>query len=329
MKKLFIGLLLTSILTMLLSVSAQTTPTKLRVGLGYLPDIQFAPFYVGTQSNYAKFNLDVTFQHGFTSELYPLLAQGKLDFVVGDAEDVPLLRAQNPKSAPFKYIFAMYQEVPNVLFSKKEKNIKTLADLRDKRIGVPGKYGTSWTSLQAVLRAAKLKETDVKIEQIGFTQLDAVLADRVDVAVGFTNNEPVVLAGRGIQLNVIPLGKYNRSPGNGIIASEAMLKNAAVTKRFLTAVQDNMATIISKPQVGFDASKAFVQNLSEDRLKVLEASIPLYQSSFSRVAGLGFSNPKGWDSLLELLSSTGRLSSPVLRNDVYSNSYLRPGFKVK
>jgi NitT/TauT family transport system substrate-binding protein len=128
--------------------------------------------------------------------LYPLLAAGKLDYVVADAEDVVLLRSENAKAAPFKYVMALYQNVPNALFSKAEKNIKTINDLKGKTIGIPGKYGNSWTSLQATLKAAKLKETDVKILEIGFTQLEAVVANRVDVAMGFINNEPVKAARR-------------------------------------------------------------------------------------------------------------------------------------
>jgi NitT/TauT family transport system substrate-binding protein len=97
---------------------------KVRVGLGYLPDVQFAPFYVGVvEKLYEAQGLEVEFQHGFVTELYPLLAQGQLDFVVGDAEDVIALRAQEENAVDFKYLMAMYQQVPTALFSLKEENI--------------------------------------------------------------------------------------------------------------------------------------------------------------------------------------------------------------
>jgi NitT/TauT family transport system substrate-binding protein len=303
---------------------------KLRVGLGYIPDVQFAPFYLAESAGlYKAAGLEVEFQHGYTSELYPLLAAGKLDFVVGDAEDVVLLRSKDAKAAPFKFVMAMYQSVPNALFSKAEKNIKTIADLKGKNIGIPGKFGTSWTSLQAVLKAAKLKESDVKITEVGFTQLEAVLADRVDVAMGFVNNEPVVAAAKGIKLNVIEAGRYNRSPGNGVLTTDARLKDAKSVRAFLEASQKALARTINDPKAAFAASKKYVQGLTDDRIKVLEASVPLYQSPFSKVSGLGFSNPNGWQSLLDLLGSVGRLTGTMKRGDFYTNLYLTQNVQAK
>jgi NitT/TauT family transport system substrate-binding protein len=84
-----------------LSAVAQS-PQKIKVGLGYIPDVQFAPFYLAeVEGLYKAKGLEVEFQHGYAQELYPLLASGKLDFVVGDAEDVVLLRAKDAKATPF------------------------------------------------------------------------------------------------------------------------------------------------------------------------------------------------------------------------------------
>lgn len=312
------------VLAVLLSVGLAQ---KVRVGLGYLPDVQFAPFYAGVvEGIYAKRGLEVEFQHGFSSELYPLLVQGKLDFVVADAEDVIALRAQG---TPLKYVMALYQSVPNALFSKVEKNIKSVRDLRGKTIGMPGLFGTSYTSLQAMLRAAGLKESEVKIEQIGFTQAEAVVAGRVDVAMGFINNEPIVLEARGVKLNVIPAGPYNLSPGVGIISTDKVLENAELAKKFVQASQEAMALTLGEPRKAFEAAKKYVQNLGEDRYKVLETSLRLYQSAYSRQNGLGFSNPKGWESGLTLLKQTGRVKTDLPATAFYSNDFVQRGLQVK
>lgn len=300
---------------------------KVRVGLGYLPDVQFAPFYAGVvEGIYAKRGLEIEFQHGFSSELYPLLAQGKLDFVVADAEDVIALRAQG---TPLKYVLALYQSVPNALFSRQEKNIKRVSDLKGKTIGMPGLFGTSYTSLQAMLRAAGLSESDVKIEQIGFTQAEAIVGNRVDVAMGFINNEPIVLEARGIKLNVIPAGPYNLSPGVGIISTDKVLENAELARKFVQASQEAMALSLREPRKAFEAAKKYVQNLGEDRYKVLETSLRLYQSSYSRQNGLGFSNPKGWESSLTLLKQTKRVKTDLPATAFYSNDFLQKGIQPK
>jgi NitT/TauT family transport system substrate-binding protein len=304
------------------SLSQAQEKTRVRVGLGYLPDVQFAPFYLGVvEGLYDKQGLEVEFQHGFVTELYPLLAQGKLDFVVGDAEDVMSL----PGETPFKFLMAMYQKVPNALFSLKDKNITTLEDLRGKKIGIPGMFGSSYTSLQAVLQAANLTEQDVTIEQIGFTQLEAILSNRVDVAMGFINNEPIVLKNQGVDINVIDAGQYNPAPGNGIITSEAVLENTELVKRFITASQEALALTLQEPQKAFDASKQFVENLGDDRLEVLMTSLALYSSDYTNKMGLGFTNPEGWERTLELLTSTGRVTTDLPADAFYSNEFLTAG----
>lgn len=303
---------------------------KVRVGLGYLPDVQFAPFYLAvTEGLYAKRGLDVEFQHGFSSELYPLLAQGRLDFVVADAEDVIALRSQNPQATPFKYVMALYQSVPNAMFSRAEKNIKSVRDLKGKTIGIPGLFGTSYTSLQAMLRAAGLKESEVRIEQIGFTQAEAVVTGRVDVAMGFINNEPILLQAQGIKLNVIPAGPYNRSPGVGVITTDKMLENAELVRRFLAASQEAVALTIREPRKAFEAAKKYVQNLGEDRFKVLESSIRLYESPYTRQNGLGFSNPQGWTSGFTLLKQTGRVKTELPVTAFYTNEFLTPRLQAR
>ena len=296
------------------------------MGLGYLPDVQFAPFYLGAVSGlYEAQGLSVEFQHGFVTELYPLLAQGKLDFVVGDAEDVISLRSQDPEGAPFVYLMALYQRVPNALFSLPEAGIERPADLRGKTIGMPGLFGSSYTSLQAVLAAAGLTENEVTIQQVGFTQAEAVLSGRVDVAMGFVNNEPTVLRARGVEVNVLPAGPYNPSAGNGVVTTEEVLANEALVRRFLAASQEAMARTLSHPEEAFGASATYIENLDADRLEVLKASLPLYTSPATQENGLGTTDPAGWEKTLALLTKVGRVTTDLPATAFFSNDYLTPG----
>ena len=232
-----IGLLL--VLGLVGTAFGQTT---VRVGLGYLPDVQFAPFYsAAVEGLYEAEGLEVEFQHGFATELYPLLAQGKLDFVVGDPEDILVLRSQNEAATPFKYVMAMYQQVPNVLFGL-ESAVTGLDDLAGKSIGMPGLFGSSYTSLQAVLGAAGLSETDVSIQEIGFTQVEAVLNERVDLAMGFINNEPLILRNLGQEVSILNAGDYNPSVGNGVITTDGLIaENPALVSSFVQASQRGLS----------------------------------------------------------------------------------------
>jgi NitT/TauT family transport system substrate-binding protein len=230
-----------------------------------------------------------------------------------------------PGENPFKYLMAMYQKVPNALFSLADKNITTIEDLKGKKIGIPGMFGSSYTSLQAVLQAAGLTEQDVTIEQIGFTQLEAILSNRVDVAMGFINNEPIVLKNQGVDINVIDAGMYNPAPGNGIMTSHMVLENSDLVRRFITASQEALVLTLQDPQKAFESSKEFVENLGDDRLEVLMTSVALYSSPYTKENGLGFTNPEGWEKTLELLTSTGRVATDLPATAFYSNEFLIAG----
>ena len=278
-----IGLLL--VLGLVGTAFGQTT---VRVGLGYLPDVQFAPFYsAAVEGLYEAEGLEVEFQHGFATELYPLLAQGKLDFVVGDPEDILVLRSQNEAATPFKYVMAMYQQVPNVLFGL-ESAVTGLDDLAGKSIGMPGLFGSSYTSLQAVLGAAGLSETDVSIQEIGFTQVEAVLNERVDLAMGFINNEPLILRNLGQEVSILNAGDYNPSVGNGVITTDGLIaENPALVSSFVQASQRGLALVLNDSETAFEASKTYVENLDAERMDVLNASAELYVSSYTTEHGVG------------------------------------------
>jgi len=63
--------------------------TSVSIGLGYIPDIQFAPFYVAQSKGYYKAaELNVTFHHGIVNDLIGSMVLGhdNLVFASGDEE---------------------------------------------------------------------------------------------------------------------------------------------------------------------------------------------------------------------------------------------------
>lgn len=175
-----------------------------------------------------------------------------------------------------------------------------------------------------MLRAAELEETDVTVEQIGFTQLEAVVSGRVDVALGYVNNEPLVLETQGVAVNVIPVGPYSPAPGSGVITTDEVLEQENLVRRFLGASQRGVAFTLANPEAAFDDAESFVENLDEARFTVLEATLPLWVSPYSRANGIGFSDPAKWQDLLTLFKETGRVETDLPAETFFSNAYLTP-----
>ncbi|GAA3997730.1 ABC transporter substrate-binding protein [Deinococcus rubellus] len=286
------------------------------IGLGYIPNVQFTPFYVANRLGYFKAEgLNVEYQHGNVSDLMPLLLQGKLDFVVGDPEDAVFTRVAGQ---PVKYIMALYQKVPVTVFSLASKNIRNAADLKGKTIGIPGPFGQTYFALGALLDSAGLKESDVKLASIGFTQLEAVRGGRVDAAVGYVNNEVVNLKAAGVPINTLDVTAAYPMVGVGLMTTEKNL-SGDLAKKVVRASQRAMRLTINDP------ARAFKIGLNDFKsgggsLAVLQASVPLMQSALTRVNGLGYSDPAAWSKAVAYLQKQGKVPASAKASDFYSNA---------
>ena len=136
--------------------------------MGYIPSVQFAPFYVAQEKGYFKdAGLDVNFRYGFESDLLKLVGTNELPFMIGSGEEVILGRSQG---LPVRYVMRWYRKFPVVLFAKAAKGIKSPADLVGKKVGLPGLFGASYVGWQALVSASGLDPAKVNLQSIGFTQ---------------------------------------------------------------------------------------------------------------------------------------------------------------
>ena len=110
--------------------------TPLRVGLGYIPSVQFAPFYLADQAGYyADAGLEVTFENGNDADLIRLVGSG--DYDVGIADGTSVIPAVS-QGIPVRYLATIYADFPSVVFAKPDAGITTAADLDGQEAGHPG-----------------------------------------------------------------------------------------------------------------------------------------------------------------------------------------------
>jgi NitT/TauT family transport system substrate-binding protein len=309
--------------TSIQSAAAQSTAPKtavrtVNIGLGYIPNVQFTPFYVADKLGYFKAEgLNVKYQHGYVSELMPLLLQGKLDFLVGDPEDAIFARTQG---ADVKYVMAMYQKIPVTVFSLPGKNIGSVADLKGKIVGIPGTFGSSYFALGALLDSARLKESDIRLASIGFTQLEAVRTGKVDAAVGYVNNEVVQLAAAGIRANTLDVTAAYPMVGVGLMTTGKTL-NSDTARKVVRAAQRGLKFTVANPAAAFKLAQP-VFGTGGGGLDILRASVPLIQSSVTAQNGLGFSDPAAWSKAVAYLQQSGKVPASFKPTDFYSNALI-------
>ncbi|MEA2536198.1 MAG: putative riboflavin transport system substrate-binding protein [Chloroflexota bacterium] len=307
--------------------SGLAEPVKLTVGLGYIPNVQFAQFYRADQAGYYRdAGLEVTFQNGRDPDLIRLAAQGEVDIAIADGTSLIPAVSQG---IPVRYLATIYARFPNVVFAKASSGIKTAADLKGRRIGTPGKYGSGWIMLQVLLKSAGLTPDDTTIRLYpDYGQLVGVREGQVDAATGFVNNEPVQLARAGIPPVVLTIDDIVPLQGNGLIAGT----NTIETKRdalalFISATLRAMTEISADPQLGLDAAIKAVPEIAADRdgqLAVLQATIDLWHDAVTDAEGLGAVDRDGWARSIEALAGLpgGLVPKPVTVDQIVDDSLL-------
>jgi NitT/TauT family transport system substrate-binding protein len=290
------------------------TATKLVVGLGYIPSVQFAQFYLAQQNGYyADAGLDVEFQNRIDPDLITLVGQGSIDVGIGDGTSV-IPAVSN--GIPVAYIATIYGQFPNIVFAKTSSGIATAADLKGKKVGIPGRYGSGWIMLQALLASANLTTNDIEIvEYPDFTQEVAVELGAVDAATGFANNEPVVLELHGEKASILRIDSITPLPGPGLIAGTATLdEQHDAVAAFVAATLQAMVEIKANPTVGLDAAITAVPLLANDRetqAALLAATIASWSGPTQEARGLGAIDRDGWGTSITFMGSLGLTKAPV------------------
>ena len=155
-------LLVVAVLLLSIPVSAQDDVLQdTTLFLTFVPNVQFAPVYVAMEKGYfAAEGQNVTIEHGDEPVGIDLMAAGELDFGIVGADQVIAARAND---RPIVFIYEWFQTFPIGLVVTKESGIEAITDLVGRHVGVPGRFGATYTGLVALLVANGLTENDIII----------------------------------------------------------------------------------------------------------------------------------------------------------------------
>jgi NitT/TauT family transport system substrate-binding protein len=301
-------------------VALSPTPTlrHLRVPAGYVPSVQFAPFYVAMDKGYfAAEGLEVELDYSYETNGVQLVGVNQLPFAIVSGEQVLLARAQG---LPVVYVLAWFQKFPVALVSKAEAGIVTPADLKGKRIGSPALDGASYIGLRALMAQAGLKPEDATVTVVGFNQAAALSSGQVDVAVVYSNNEPIRLAAQGEKLNTIQVSDYVALAANGLLTNEQTIaQDPDLIRRFNRALLRGISDSMANPDATYTICKKYVPSLADDAVEkqVLLATIDLWKTDH-----LGYSSPASWQNMETALLDTKLLAAPVDVSKAYTNAFV-------
>ncbi|OQY96522.1 MAG: hypothetical protein B6D41_05045 [Chloroflexi bacterium UTCFX4] len=293
------------------------TITPVTLVMGYIPNVQYAPFFVAEDKGYfADEGIQINYNWGFEFDGVKLVGANQAEFAVVTGDQIIQARAQN---VPIVYIGNWYNAFPIAVVSLAEKNIKTPQDLVGKKVGLPGLFGASYTAWRALLYSSGLNEQTMTVENIGFTQAQALSQGTVDAAVVYVNNEPVQLQLAGKKINAINTWEYAKLVGNGIATNEATLKNRPELARgFVRALTRGVQATLDNPDEALQIAIKHVPEAGGENLAtsqaVLLASIPLWKNT-----RLGETRLADWQAMEQFMRDADFIATPVDVNKAFTN----------
>ena len=311
------------IILLLATIGCKSKPTTLEqitLPMGYIPDIQQAPFYVAVDKGYYReVGIEIKFDYSMETDGVALVGTNSIQFSIASGEQILLARAQG---IPVVYVMAWYRDFPVAIAAKSSSGIRTPQDLRGKKIGLPGLYGASYIGLRALLNAAGLQESDVILDSIGYNQVEAISADREQAVVVYAANEPVVLRARGINLNVILVSDYVQLASNGLITNETTIaKNPDLVQRMVQATLHGLTEAATNPDQAYEISKKYVETLAQAdtnvQKQVLATSIGFWQ-----LDPPGQIDPSAWENMQKVLLDMKLLTQTQDLSKAYTNQFI-------
>jgi len=201
-------------------------------------------------------------------------------------------------------------------------NIHGIADLKGKTIGIPG-VPFQKAFLKAVLARAGLTPADVKVKNVRYELVPALLSGRVDAIFGGSANiEGVELESRGEKPVVTPvqdLGIPDYEEDVVIAQTALVKKDPQLIRDFMAAVARGTAKAIEDPRSAFFAIKYGVEaELPADRETMeaeIEATLPLLAKSPQM-------SPDRADRLVEWMQQEGMIQRALPASALLTNRYL-------
>ena len=301
--------------------SPEPVNTKVTLNLTYIPNVQFAPFYVAIEKGYfAKYGIEVSLAYGNEADLVAMVGSDNQQFMIASGEQVLLSRAQG---LPVVSVREWYKDYPVGVASLKTSQISQPADLRGKVIGLPGLYGANYIGFEALAAHAGLTDADYELRSIGFTQVEALVTKQVDAVVVYLANEPVQLRARGYEIDVLRVADALSLVGNCLVTNEkSLIERPDLVQGMVNAMHEALAATATDPDMAYEVSRKYIENLAEDdpiQLQVLLESIKLWQ--------LETDPPElevtRWENMQSVLLNLGLMSRQIEVREAFRDAFTK------
>jgi NitT/TauT family transport system substrate-binding protein len=305
------------------SFAAAEPITYLFPAPAFLP--AFMPFHIAVKRGYfTANNVAVTFQTGHGgADVAQQVGAGNADIGGGIGETTMIVR---PNGLPVRAITQLGSHPLFKLVTRKDSNVKAIADLRGKKLGVIGYQDTSYYSLLATLGINGLKRADLEIQAVGpagVTQL--MIAKSLD-GIMATPEWADTIETSGVPLDYFDIEKYFPAMAQAILTSDKMIKERpAAVGGFVKSVMQAMRDCMADPAA---ASRDFVAAVPQQAGKEadMERILRRYVNDVyatTPASALGTYDPARLKTVQKFYLDNNIIQTAVPVEDLYTNQFVK------
>jgi len=276
--------------------------STVRLAIGYIPNIQFTPLYVGIDKGfYRDEGIDLRIQYGFGIDIFSLLALKRIDVGLSDSDQLIIAGS---KEIGLQAIYQYYQSDPIAIVAKKDV-VASAQDFAGKTIGTPELFGSSYIGLMLFLNHFHLTGK-VKVERIGYSQIPSLLSDRVAGAVCFVTNETVKLRQMGVPIHEWDVRDFSNMVGSSLITSQAIISERGdVLRRFIAATRKATAYTVDHPEEALNIALGYLDSPDRSQRPFLAASLAATVNLFRTPGAYGSIDPRAYEESIRSLAGIG------------------------
>ena len=316
----------TTLAAALLSIGAVAAHAadKVTIQLKWLPQAQFAGYYVAQSKGYYKdAGLDVTIKPGGPDIAPTQVIAGKQADIVVDW--MPSALAAREAGVPLVNVAQVFNQSGLMLTCKKSSGVSTPKDLKGKTLGV-WYGGNEYPFLNWMTKLGYKTDSDIKILKQGFN-VDPLLQNQAACISTMIYNEYWQVVDAGVKESELVTFFYEKegvaSLEDGLYVLESNLKDPAFVARMAKFVKASLkgwndavknpaeaAKIVVAVDTSGSANEAVQKRQMENVAKLI---------TNAGTAKIGYLEPAAFERTVKVLLSSG--SSPVIKKDPGKAAY--------
>jgi putative hydroxymethylpyrimidine transport system substrate-binding protein len=234
---------------------------------------------------------------------------------------LPQVVLAQEKGAPIVVVGSIISQPTAAMIWLKKSHIGGIADLKGKTIAIPG-LPFQKAFLQSALARGGLTLDDVKVENVGYGLVPALVSGRADAIFGGSaNTDGVRLEARGMEPVITPVQKLGIPDYDELVwiaPKDLVAEEPKLVRAFNWALGRGTAAALADPKSAAKEIDESVESTPESGLRTTEAEV---KATFPLLSKSGYTDPDQASRLVDWMYEEGMIKRKPPVSELLTNDY--------